>query len=128
MRSARQQLDRDVHAALLNYDDGPGFGTGTYKAGQRAGKLRIVASWSNGHHDPPPELKKLTDHLAQNEISLSEFVNEEVRGQPGALRTLYEHLRQDPKREVELRGFGKQRLADVLAAFGYVNLRKAARK
>jgi hypothetical protein len=122
--------DRDVHVALLNYDNNPGFGTATYKAGQREGKLRIVASWSNGHHDPPPELKKLTDHLEDNKLTPGDFLNEleKVKGEPALRQKLLQYLREDPQREVEVPGLGKRRLVDVVAALAYIKLRAAFRK
>lgn len=40
---------------------------------------RKVASWSNGHHHPPPELKELTDHLADNKLKSGDFLWETER-------------------------------------------------
>jgi len=122
--------DRDVHVALFNYDNSPGFGTGSYKADQREGKLRIVASWSNGHHDPPPELKKLTDYLEDNKVRFNDFLNgkEKVKRDLDARQELLKCLSDDPEREVEVRGLGKRRLVDVVAALSYIRLRAAFRK
>ena len=121
--------DRDVHAALLNYDNNPGLGAGSFEAGQREGRLRIVASWSNGHHEPPPELKALTEHLEANRITLQDFVGADLKTNRAAMwRKLVADLRENLVRQVEVRGFGKQRLVDVVAAARYVELRAKFRK
>jgi hypothetical protein len=120
----------DVHVGLLNYDNNPGFGNATFKARQREGKLRIVASWSNGHHEPPPELKELTDQLEKMKLTFNDLLSEKDKTKYNheAGAKLVDSLRADPRREVDVPGLGKRRLADVLAALGYVQLRARFRK
>ena len=64
-----------VHVGLMNYDNNPGFGVGHFDPGQRDGILRIVASWSNGHKEPPSELAPLIDHLKTSLSDASRTVN-----------------------------------------------------
>jgi hypothetical protein len=122
--------DRDIHVALFNYDNNPGVGAATFKAGQRQGKLRIVASWSNGHHEPPPELLALTDHLQAKNATLKDFLPAADQSGPigNAEQTAVKFLLADPKREVEVAGLGKRRLIDVAAALSYAKLRAQFKK
>jgi hypothetical protein len=121
---------RDVHVALFNYDNSPGVGTGSYKAGQREGTLRIVAYWSNGQHEPPAELKELTDRLETKKATLNDFLNESEKGknEQELEQRFLKILREDPRREVEVAGLGKRRLVDVVAALSYVKLRAQFKK
>ncbi|MDB5389644.1 MAG: hypothetical protein JWM11_5290 [Planctomycetaceae bacterium] len=123
--------NRNVHVALFNYDNNPGVGAATFKPGQQHGKLRIIASWSNGHHEPPPELKELTDHLQTKKSTAQEFLDgsgNKVRTEQEAQLKLIQLVRENPKREVNVAGLGQRRLADVIAALGYVKLRAQLRK
>jgi hypothetical protein len=119
-----------VHVGLMNYDNNPGCGAGSYAPGQREGRLRIVASWSNGHKDPPAELVALTDHLEKNQIAMASFLEEPERKSPSdrsGESALWKLLVKDNDRMVKVPGFGEKRLADVLAAYAYVRLRKSKR-
>lgn len=122
--------DLPIHVGLMNYDNNPGFGAGSYAAGQREGRLRIVASWSNGHKDPPDELVELTNYLEKNQVQLHSLLDEadrrrvDAKDARGALLGL---LVEDNDREVSVPGLGKKRLADVLAAYSYTKLRKSKR-
>jgi hypothetical protein len=123
--------DRAIHVGLMNYDNSPGCGSGSYAPGQREGQLRIVAAWSNGHKDPPPGLAKLTDYLEKNQIEISTFLNQanaEATAKPqDAQRILLDAMVADNDRMVTVSGLGQRRLADVLAAYSYIRLRKSKR-
>lgn len=118
--------DAAVHVGLFNYDNNPGVGAASFKAGQSKGTVRIIATWSNGHRDPPPELTALTNHLADSKLELESLLPKVTDTEKGlnteerAIRILRNH----PDLEVEVSGLGKRRFADVLAAFGYIRLRK----
>jgi len=127
--------DTAVHVGLVNYDNIRGVGAGSYEPGQREGRLRIIAGWSNGHKDPPPELVKLTDHLEQNKIAVANFLDDTMtlqfqhlfQADDDAHRALFRVLVEDNERMVDVPDFGEQRLADVLAAYGYIDMRKRKR-
>lgn len=120
----------DVHVALFNYDNNPGVGAGSFKAGARNETLRIVATWSNGHREPPPELKALTDHLDAKKAKFSDFLDEAQKGKNDqeTEQNLIQELREHPRREVDVPGLGKRRLADVVAALSYIRLRTQHKK
>jgi hypothetical protein len=122
--------DAALHVGLMNYDNSPGVGAGSYLPGQREGKLRIVAAWSNGHKDPPPELVQLTDHLEKNQIALATLLPEGVEkpsDRDAALLAAFNLLAKDNDQRVAVPGLGEKRLADVLAAYRYIDLRKRKR-
>jgi hypothetical protein len=122
--------DAAIHVGLMNYDNNPGVGAASFQAGQREGTLRIIASWSNAHKDPPPELEKLTNHLADNNISVEAILKQigiEDKDQIGADRVMLQLLNQDNDYQVEIAGLGQQRLADVMAAFAYIRMRNDKR-
>jgi hypothetical protein len=120
--------DAPIHVGLMNYDNNPGVGAASYAAGQRDGRLRIVASWSNGHKDPPAELVELTDHLEKQQIDLQQLLKaakiEPIDGQD-ARAALVALLTRENDRVIAIAGLGEKRLADVLAAYGYVQLQKS---
>lgn len=115
----------DLHVALFNYDNNPGIGAASFKAGQRQGRLRIVASWSNGHHEPPPELRELTDHLQATKATLKDFLpaTDKSKTQDTLQQVAVRLLLANPQQEVDVAGLGKRRLLDVAAALSYVQLR-----
>jgi len=121
---------RDVYATLINFDNSPGLGAGTFKAGEKDGIVRIVAGWSNAHHDPPPELVELTDHVAAHKIVAAEFFgpDEKFKYDFQARHKLAQELLENPERKVSVRTLGERRLADVLAALGYAEFRERSRK
>ncbi|MEM7453863.1 MAG: hypothetical protein AAF456_05850 [Planctomycetota bacterium] len=116
-----------IHASLLNYDNNPGVGGASFEAGQREGRLRIIASWSNGHKTPPPELEELTEHIAGNDIQIIDLLPE-GDFEPGQVNEqrmkLLEMLNEDGDAMLDVPGFGQQRLADVIAAYAYATIRK----
>lgn len=115
----------DVHVALLNYDNNPGVGSATFKAGQRTGNLRIVATWSNGHRDPPPRLKALTEHLAAKKMTHRDFIaGDAAQNLNDAQQKMIQLIQQDPQRQIDVAGLGPQRLIDVAAALTYVSIQK----
>lgn len=121
--------DAEVHVGLMNYDNNPGFGTASYAAGQRNGRLRIVASWSNGHKEPPEELVELTKYLDTNQIPLESFLDTEAHPENAKAndirKALLDAFVADNARIVTVPGLGERRLADVLAAYGYIELGKS---
>ena len=116
-----------VHAGLVNYDNSVGVGGGTFAPGQTEGTILIYAGWSNGHKDPPARLAPLTEHLAKEPTSLDHFLDEKMieefrhlfKDDENVHWCLLRVLMEDNERVVEVPGFGKQRLADVLAAHGF---------
>ena len=116
-----------IHAALMNYDNNPGIGAASYKAGQSEGKLRIVATWSNGHKLPPAELKELTDFVSKQNWEIAHFLPEAagLKTRNESTQVLFKALRENPKREVEIPGMGQRLLADVAAAYLYTQLKSA---
>jgi hypothetical protein len=127
--------DAAVHVGLLNYDNNPGVGAASFQPGQREGKLRIVASWSDGHKDPPPELAALVGHLEKNEITLASLLPagllpaavERPLDPDAALMAAYNLLMKENEKQVAVPGLGEKRLADVLAAYAYIEMRKRRR-
>jgi hypothetical protein len=114
-----------VHVGLLNYDDNPGVGAASYAADQAEGKLRIVATWSNGHKDPPAELSGLTQHLIKEGFAYHQFAvqfNSMPDDEGAARAVLFERLVAENDAQVDVAGFGRVRLADLLAATLYVQM------
>lgn len=117
--------NRNAYAGLFNYDNNPGVGAGSFKPEDGEGIVRIVASWSNGHHDPPPELMQLTEHIESRKILATEFFDksETFKYDFEARHKLARQLQEKPNRKVSVRELGECRLADVIAALSYADLR-----
>jgi hypothetical protein len=117
--------NRNAYAGLVNYDNNPGVGAGFFKPEDAEGTVRIVASWSNGHHDPPPELIQLTEHIESRKILAAEFFDksETFKYDFQARHKLVQQLRENPNRKVSVRDLGERRLAEVVAALSYAELR-----
>lgn len=119
--------DASIHVGLMNYDNNPGVGAASYEPGTREGSLRIIASWSNGHKDPPPELVELVNYLQLNPPNARTWLDAaEIPDEPNDKNVrgmLISMLMADNERRVNIEGRGEERLADVLAAMGYVEMR-----
>jgi hypothetical protein len=114
---------QEIHASLLNYDNNPGFGGGSYRVGEaRRVPLRILAGWSNGHCDPPARLLTLVEHLEERRLDLSQLLGLPDTDVHNA-RELNRLATEIPNREIEVKGLGKLRLIDLLAASRYNYLR-----
>lgn len=126
--------DTEVSAALLNYDNSMGVGAKTFAAGAQQGIIRILAGWSNGHKDPPDELAPLVSHIQAKNFQLEDLVqidetsvlSKDYRGSRSVsdLSTAMELLLQDSDKQIVVPEYGECRLADVVAAFGYIDLAK----
>jgi hypothetical protein len=118
--------DAAVHVGLMNYDNNPGFGAASFEPGQREGTLRIIASWSNGHKDPPPALQPLVDHLEAKSILPAKILGEDAGDsrKPESLEPLLKRLLAENDDIVTVPDFGEARLADVIAAYGYLQMRR----
>lgn len=118
---------KEIHVGLFNYDNNPGVGGASYGVGkEKEVRLEIFATWSNGKHDPPARLLKLTEHLEKNNLSASRILKltGQERDQEEILRRM---LREDADQQIEVEGVGTFRLADILAADTYKELRKSHR-
>ena len=116
--------EHPLYAGLFNIDNNPGVGAATFPAGSREGRIRILASWSDGHKDPPPELAELTAHVKARAFEPSTFLEAPEPNLGDAYRKLYERMRAEPQGEVEVPGLGKRKLVDVVAALAYASLQK----
>ncbi len=115
---------KEIHVGLFNYDNNPGVGGASYVVGkEQEVRLEIYATWSNGKHDPPARLLKLTQHLEKKNLSAAKLL-----GLPGKERdhdeALRKMLREKADQKIEVEGVGTFRLADILAADTYKELRK----
>ncbi len=118
---------KDLHVALLNYDNNPGIGGGTFRVGrEREVRLEILATWSNGKHDPPARLLKLVEHFEANNLSLSALIG--LKKTDGHnFKELRRIAKEDPHRMIKVEGLGEFRFIDLLAASSYKDLRDSHR-
>lgn len=131
--------DSDIHVSLINYDNNPGVAAASYPAKQKHGKLRIIATWSNGHKSPPANLLPIIQHLEKHSIQKQQIVNQLSRLQStepsehdetntrkinNEQFAMLAALAEDNDTEVDLAEYGKVRLADIIAAFAYIDLQR----
>lgn len=126
--------DSKIHVALINYDNNPGVAAATYNANQKRGELKIIATWSNGHKTPPANLLPLIEHIENHSISAAEILNILFPSKPTPRNASNEQvalriaLWENNDAALELREFGKARLADIIAAFSYIEQRDSIRR
>lgn len=120
--------DAAIHVSLMNYDNNPGFGAASFEPGQTEGTLRIIASWSNGHQEPPAGLAELVAYLQAQPPDLSKLIAPEKLPESGGEKDLRQRLFSllvaDNDLKVQLEGRGEVRLADLLAAVSYIELQQ----
>ncbi len=117
-----------IHVGLMNYDNNPGMGGDSYTVGRdKVVRLKIYATWSTGKYEPPKRLEKLTEHLEKKDVSVSSLLG--LKGKnANDNQVIIDLMKNDYDRIIEVEGIGKFRVADVLAASRYQELREFHRK
>ena len=118
---------KEIHVGLMNFDNNAGVGGDSYVVGKHDEvRLEIFATWSNGKHDPPQRLLKLTEHFEQQNLSVSKLL-----GLAGTDRenekAILKMLREKSDEKIKVEDVGTFRLADILAASEFRALRKSHR-
>jgi hypothetical protein len=112
-----------VHVGLMNYDDSVGTGGGAFVADGQQARLPIYAGWSNGKFEPPPRLVALVEALEKEEVDVEELV-ELGRLRSDDYLSYVQNAWLRAAEEIDVPGFGRAPLIDVLAAESYRSLRK----
>lgn len=115
-----------IHTGLVNFDTLPGFGGETYVVGEKpVVRQKIYAPWSDGHHNPPQRLAKLTDYYSGGGTTSrllglegNDFTNGKAIG---------EMFLKEPQRKFHVEDIGDFTIADLLAASMYSSLRRNKR-
>ncbi len=125
-----------VHAAVFANDNNPGFGGMEIRLGEAAVRQRIpiVASWSNGHKEPPEKLAPLVDRF-EREPAARQAVEAhwekcmaaaDQGNEPQNPLAMFATLQQHLSDSIELPGGETLNFADAAAALAYLRLRKGA--
>lgn len=115
-----------VHTGLLNYDNNPGLGGESFVINSdRPAILPIYATWSNGKYAPSPRLEKLTLFLEESEIKVADLTGLTPQR---PISAYVNRVWSTGANRVELQGYGKVRVIDLLAAESYMRLRKFHRQ
>jgi hypothetical protein len=122
--------DGDLCLVVFAPDNVPGFGAGgvTVKAGQKnVISIPIVAEWGNGHHEPPEHLKALTEAFVSGRVTEDDIGNL-LKGVPDdpPIRNNGDLMKAlgGPSATVGIGGKQEVKVADLLAAFGYMQLKQ----
>jgi len=118
--------DATIHTGLLNYDNSSGVGGHSFviNAAQPA-KLPIYAAWSNGKYHPPARLEKLTLFLEENKIKVPELTGL-TPARP--ISAYVNGAWSTGTNQIEVPGYGKVSVMDLLAAENFMRLRKHHRQ
>lgn len=115
--------DATIHTGLFNYDNNPGLGGGSFVvASGKPAILSVYATWSNGKFNPPTRLEKLTLHLEKTGLKVEELTK---LGPTHPVPAYLDRIWGTGHDTVEVQGYGKARIIDLLAANRYRRLRKA---
>lgn len=122
--------ERDVSIATFHYDNVPGFGGGQFRAGQDVvARISIYAGWSNGKDNPPANLLPFVEYLEKHNPPLPETMklgtSTDFQSERGGLdrRKLWDAIRANADKIVEIEDVGKTRVIDIAAADSYRKLR-----
>lgn len=115
-----------IYTGLLNYDNSPGMGGASFVIGSdHPATLPIYAAWSNGKYHPSPRLEKLTLLLEEKEIKVAELTGLTPKRPVSAY---VERAWSTGANQVEVPGYGKVSVIDLLAAESFRNLKKFHRQ
>lgn len=122
--------ERDVSIATFHYDNVPGFGGGQFRAGRDVvARISIYAGWSNGKDDPPAKLLPFVEYLEKQDPPLPETMrlgtSTDFQNEHGRLdrRKLWDAIRANAEKIVEIEDVGRIRVIDLAAADSYRKLR-----
>lgn len=115
-----------IHVSLFNYDNSPGIGGHSFdlKSNQPS-TLPIYAAWSNGKYEPPPRLEKLTRFLEENKVDVKQLTGYDPQN---GLRKSLAHVWNTASNQVDVPGYGKATVMDLLAAERFARLKKYHRE
>jgi hypothetical protein len=112
-----------VHVGLLNYDNSVGTGGGEFVVDGEQARLPIYAGWSNGKFEPPQRLVALTEALEASDVDVEALTGIGSLSNDDYLSRIHAAWSRAAE-EVDVPGFGRAPLIDVLAAEAYRHLRK----
>ena len=122
--------DKDVAIATFHYDNVPGTGGGSFRAGKDAvATIAVYAGWSNGRDDPPAKLLPVVEYLEKNDPPLAEVMElgppADFQDEKGRLdrRKLWKGIQENAEKTITIEGVGKTRVIDLAAADSYRLLR-----